>query len=408
MFLKKMQIRCRMSGRFLLPQHFPARLRKTEGKPLPGPRNIDIPCSRVYCFGQGGMWMSQEKITLELGADSYDILLEYGCLARAGELLNLNRKVLVVTDSGVPAEYADTVASACTVAEIVRIPQGESSKNFDHFHLILRRMLSFGMDRGDCVVAVGGGVVGDMAGFAASCYMRGIDFYNIPTTVLSQVDSSIGGKTAIDLDGIKNIVGAFYQPRRVLIDPRTLSTLPRRQIANGLAEAVKMALCFDAEGFARFEAMNPDQEIESLVSGRPVAGLERIIADALRTKKNVVEQDEKEHGLRRVLNYGHTLGHGIESLHKENGLLHGECVALGMLPMCSGAVRERLLPVLRKLGLPVTCDADPGRVMQAVAHDKKVYAGKARAVLVEEVGSFVEKELTMEELKALYQEYFHI
>ena len=125
-------------------------------------------------------------------------------------------------------------------------------------------------------------------------------------------------------------------------------------------------------------------------------------------KKNVVEQDEKESGLRRTLNFGHTLGHGIESLRGENGLLHGECVALGMLPLCSGAVRERLLPVLRKLGLPVTCDADPDRVMQAVGHDKKVYAGKARAILVEKVGSFVEKELSMEELKALYQEYFHI
>ena len=350
--------------------------------------------------------MSQEKITIELGADSYDILLEYGCLDRVGGLLDLNRKVLIVTDSGVPPEYADTVAAACMAAEVIRIPQGESSKNFDHFHMILRRMLSFGMDRGDCVVAVGGGVVGDMAGFAASCYMRGIDFYNIPTTVLSQVDSSIGGKTAIDLDGYKNIVGAFYQPRRVLIDPRTLSTLPRRQIANGLAEAVKMSLCFDADGFARFETMDPDQEIAVLKSGSPVPVLERIISDALRTKKKVVEQDEKEHGLRRVLNFGHTLGHGIESLHEESGLLHGECVALGMLPLCSGKVRERLLPVLRKLGLPVSCSADPDRVMQAVLHDKKMYAGKARAILVEEVGSFVEKELTPEELKKYYTDYF--
>ena len=346
--------------------------------------------------------MSQEKITVGLGKNSYDIILEAGCLNRAGELLNLNRKVLVVTDSGVPAAYADTVAAACLCAEVVRIPQGESSKNFDHFHMILRRMLSFGMDRGDCVVAVGGGVVGDMAGFAASCYMRGIDFYNIPTTVLSQVDSSIGGKTAIDLDGIKNVVGAFYQPRRVLVDPRTLSTLPRRQIANGLAEAVKMALCFDADGFARFETMDTDREIASLTAGDPVPALERIIADALQTKKNVVEQDEKELGLRRVLNFGHTLGHGIESLHEENGLLHGECVALGMLPMCSAAVRERLLPVLEKLGLPVTCSADPDRVMQAVLHDKKVYAGKARAILVEEVGSFIEKELAPEELRQYY------
>ena len=352
------------------------------------------------------MRMSREKITLGLGAESYDILLEAGCLRKAGELLDLNRKVLVVTDDGVPAGYADTVASACLSAEIVRIPQGESSKNFDNFRLLLSRMLAFGMTRSDCVAAVGGGVVGDLAGFAAACYMRGIDFCNIPTTVLSQVDSSIGGKTAIDLDGIKNIAGAFWQPRRVLIDPLTLSTLPRRQVANGLAEALKMALCFDAEGFVRFERADWDHIYAALAAGEPVPALERIIADALRTKGKVVEQDEKERGLRRVLNFGHTLGHGIESMHGENGLLHGECVALGMLPMCSGPVRERLLPVLRKLGLPAACGADPDLVISAVLHDKKMYAGKIRAILVEEVGSFTERELSPEELKTLYKDYF--
>ena len=354
------------------------------------------------------MLMGREKITLDLGENSYDILLEAGCLSRAGELLDLNRKVLVVTDSGVPEAYADAVAAASLSAEIVRVPQGESSKNFDNFRLLLSRMLAFGMGRGDCVAAVGGGVVGDMAGFAAACYMRGIDFYNIPTTVLSQVDSSIGGKTAIDLDGIKNIVGAFHQPRRVLVDPQTLSTLPRRQVANGLAEAVKMALCFDAEGFARFESADWDRELDSLAAGGPVPVLERIIADALRIKRNVVEQDEKEQGLRRVLNFGHTLGHGIESMHAENGLLHGECVALGMLPMCSAPVRERLLPVLEKLGLPVSCDADPDRVMQAVLHDKKAYSGKIRAILVENVGSFTEASLTPAELKQYYTGYFQL
>lgn len=352
------------------------------------------------------MQMSREQITLDLGADSYDILLETGGLRKAGELLNLDRRVLVVTDDGVPAEYADAVAAACRAAEVVRIPQGESSKNFDSFRLLLSRMLAFGMGRGDCVAAVGGGVVGDLAGFAAACYMRGVDFYNIPTTVLSQVDSSIGGKTAIDLDGIKNIVGAFHQPRRVLIDPLTLTSLPRRQVANGLAEAVKMALCFDAEGFARFEHADWDRIFVSLAAGEPVLELERIILDALWTKKQVVEKDEKEQGLRRVLNFGHTLGHGIESLHEENGLLHGECVALGMLPMCSGPVRHRLLPVLQKLGLPTACVADPDRVISAAAHDKKMYAGKARAILVEEPGSFIEKELTPEELKSRYMEYF--
>ena len=350
--------------------------------------------------------MEQEIITLDLGTDSYDIILDSGCLERAGELLNLNRKVLVVTDSGIPASYAEAVAGAALTAEIVRIPQGEKNKNFDHFRLLMRRMLAFGMGRGDCVAAVGGGVVGDISGFAAACYMRGIDFYNIPTTVLSQVDSSIGGKTAIDLDGVKNVVGAFHQPRRVLVDPRTLSSLPRRQVANGLAEAVKMALCFDADGFCRFEALEPEKMYSDLAAGKPVPELERIISDALRIKKQVVEQDEKEQGLRRVLNFGHTLGHGIESLQIGNGLLHGECVALGMLPMCSPAVRARLLPVLEKLGLPTVCGADPGSVMQAVLHDKKMYAGKARAVFVEEVGSFTERELTPDELRSLYTDYF--
>ena len=352
------------------------------------------------------MPMSLREIPVNPEKNSYSVLLEYGCIDRAGELLDLDRKVLVVTDSGVPAAYAETVASACLASEIVRIPAGESSKNFDHFRLLLSRMLSFGMNRGDCVAAVGGGVVGDLAGFAAACYMRGIDFYNIPTTVLSQVDSSIGGKTAIDLDGVKNIAGAFWQPRRVLVDPRTLTTLPYRQIANGLAEAVKMALCFDAEGFARFEGMDMEKEMAALTGGRPVPFLERVIEDALRIKARVVAQDEKEHGLRRVLNFGHTLGHGIESLHEENGLLHGECVALGMLPMCAPPVRERLLAVMNKLKLPLSCDADPDRVMQAVIHDKKAFAGKTRCIFVEQPGSFVEKALEPAELRSLYARYF--
>ena len=335
-----------------------------------------------------------------------EIILASGVLSRADEFLNLDRKVFIVTDSGVPEAYADTVASRCARAVVERIPQGEASKCFDTFMRLTRSMLAFGMDRGDCVAAVGGGVVGDLAGFSAACYMRGIDFYNIPTTVLAQVDSSVGGKTAIDLDGVKNIVGAFWQPRAVLIDPRVLATLPRRQVSNGLAEAVKMALCLDAEGFARFEALDAESMFTGLVAGRPVPELESLIADALLLKQRVVEQDEREHGLRRVLNFGHTLGHGIESLCGENGLLHGECVGLGMLPMCSAPVRARLLPVMEKLGLPVTCDADPERVIAAAAHDKKRYGETVRTILVEEAGSFTERDMTPAELMDRYLDYF--
>ncbi len=338
--------------------------------------------------------MGSTVIPMNLGADSYDIILERGVLRRAGEILNLRRKVMIVSDSGVPEKWTRTLAEQCGRAEVFRIPAGEEHKNLDSFRDVLRRMLAFGMHRGDCVAAVGGGVPGDLAGFAAACYMRGIDFYNCPTTVLSQVDSSIGGKTAVDLDGIKNIVGAFYQPKAVLIDPEVLSTLPPRQIANGLAEAVKMAVCFDAEEFARFETED--------AAGR----IDEIIGRALRIKKYVVEQDEKEHGLRRALNFGHTLGHGIESLHAENGLYHGECVALGMLPMCSPEIRKRLEKVLKKLGLPAECGADVSRVMEAVVHDKKAAGGTVTAILAEKPGSFTEKKMTPEELAERYTAVF--
>ena len=333
-------------------------------------------------------------IPVNLGTDSYDIVLERGCIRRAGELLRLDRKVLVVTDDGVPEAYAKTVADQCGEARIETLPQGEENKNFAGFERLLRAMLDFGMTRKDCVAAVGGGVIGDMAGFAAACYMRGIDFYNIPTTVLSQVDSSIGGKTAIDLDGIKNIVGAFYQPKRVLIDPEVLETLPDRQVANGMAEAVKMAVCFDAEGFALAEGYR--------IGDWP----DRLIENALRIKKRVVEEDVKEQGLRRALNFGHTLGHGIQSLHAENGLYHGECVALGMLPMCSDAVRPRLKTVLERLGLPTVCGADPGRVMAAVIHDKKADHGKIMAVVCEKAGSCRIIPMTPEELRERYTAQF--
>ena len=153
-------------------------------------------------------------IRMELGEASYDIVLERGCLKRAGELLNLDRRVLILTDEGVPARYALTVADRCREPHIYTVQQGEGSKSFAVLEAILTKMMELGFTRGDCVCSVGGGVVGDLGGFAAACYMRGIDFYNIPTTILSQVDSSIGGKTAVNLGGVKNIVGAFWQPKR--------------------------------------------------------------------------------------------------------------------------------------------------------------------------------------------------
>lgn len=331
-------------------------------------------------------------IPVSLGAQSYDITVEPGVLSRAGELLNLDRRVLVVTDSGVPRGYAEAVADCCRQAQICTLPAGESSKNPDSYTRLLREMLGMEMDRGDCVVAVGGGMVGDLAGFAAATYMRGIDFYNIPTTLLSQVDSSIGGKTAVDLDGVKNIVGAFHQPRAVLIDTDTLATLPRREIAAGLAESVKMATTCDAELLSRIE------------NGTDLAAeLPEIITRSLAIKARVVEQDPGEKGLRRVLNFGHTIGHAIESCAR-GALLHGECVALGMLPMCSSALRPRLTKILEKCGLPTRTEFTAGDLMPYLLHDKKARAGAVTVVWVEQPGSFRLETRTPEEILKRWEE----
>ena len=315
-------------------------------------------------------------ITMNLGQDSYDIVVERGVLAKANQHLNLNRRALIVTDTGVPVSYSKTIAEQCKESMIYTVAEGESSKSLVVFGQLLQTMLDHGFSRKDCVIAVGGGVVGDLSGFVASAYMRGIDFYNIPTTLLSQIDSSIGGKTAINFGGVKNIVGAFYQPKKVLIDPDLLKTLPSRQIANGLAEAIKMSLTSDKELFELFE----NKDIE--------ANLDEIIIRSLQIKKAVVEQDEKEAGLRKILNFGHTIGHGIESSEGMSELYHGECVALGMLPMCGEEIRPRVSAVLKKCNLYRELEYNWDKITDAAFHDKKADGNKVTVTLVNEAGNF--------------------
>ena len=341
-------------------------------------------------------------LSLNLEQDSYDIVVERGVLQKAGELLDLDRKVLVVTDDGVPAAYAQTLLSQCRDGSLVTLPAGEATKNFASFRMLLSKMLEASFTRKDCVVAVGGGVVGDLSGFAAACYMRGIDFYNIPTTLLSQVDSSIGGKTAIDLDGVKNIVGAFYQPKKVLIDPDTLKTLDQRQFSAGMAEVIKMALTSDAQLFAKIKDSSVSAG-DARIGGMPPADLEEIIVSALQIKKDVVEQDPKEAGLRKILNFGHTIGHAIEA--REDGqLLHGECVALGMLPMCAAGVRAELLPVLKKFALPTTYTIKKEQLMPLILHDKKMQQDGLAVVFVPQIGRYEIRKIKPEEMETFLEQ----
>ena len=336
------------------------------------------------------------KLTMRLKEHSYDIILKRGCLKNLYQFANVrDRKVFVLTDSGIPAEYAQTVADQCTDATIYTIPQGEASKCLKVYGQVLQAMLDFGMSRRDVVVAVGGGVVGDLGGFCAASYMRGIDFINCPTTTLSQIDSSIGGKVAVDLGDAKNIVGAFWQPKLVVIDPDTLSTLPRRHYINGLAEAIKAGLICDPQLFLLFENGDVDADIED------------IIYRSLLVKKKIVEQDETEHGARAALNFGHTLGHGIEAVRgikgrRTKGYFHGECVALGMLPMIEDRqLQKRVRAVYRKLGLPARATYNKEQVLAYMRHDKKARGGSVTLVKVPGLGCWRLDKAPLEALDTL-------
>lgn len=329
--------------------------------------------------------------TLHLNLDErgYDISIGRGILGLANRYFNLERRVFIITDDGVPSEYSDTVKKLCKEAMVFTVGQGEGSKSIAIYEKVLSEMLEFGMTRADCVVAVGGGVVGDLAGFVSASYMRGIDFYNIPTTLLSQVDSSIGGKTALNLGGVKNIVGAFYHPKGVLIDVDTLKTLPERQFKNGLCEVVKMAATCDKELF---------QFIENSDFGRE--DIEKIIVGALKIKKSVVEADERETGLRRVLNFGHTLGHAIEV---NSDYYHGECVGIGMLPFSTSEARDRIENLLKKVGLPTEYKG-VNSLSEHMKMDKKAEGDGIFCVFVDKIGSFEIKKITFDELEKIIEE----
>ena len=321
------------------------------------------------------------KLTMNLGERSYDIILKNGALENLYQFARLDRRVAVVTDAGVPAEYAQRVADQCRDAKIITVPQGEASKSMKILESVLRQMLEFNMGRGDLVIAVGGGVVGDLAGFAASIYMRGIDFINCPTTTLSMIDSSIGGKTAVDLGETKNIVGSFWQPKLVIVDPSTLATLPRRQYINGLAESVKASLLADPELFAIFEKGDIDEQIGE------------IIYRSLRFKKSIVEQDETERGMRKALNFGHTIGHAAEKLGNYTDLTHGQAVAIGMVAamrlsalLGNEDLTAPLIDILKHIGLPTELNYDREAIFNALLSDKKKFGATVNFILVREAG----------------------
>lgn len=335
-------------------------------------------------------------VGVELGAERYDIHVGARLLDRLGELVppRVGAKGVLVTCDGLPGEYASRCLASLTAAgwvvSSVVVPDGEQSKSLDQVRAIYEHCLDMGLDRGSTVFALGGGVVSDLAGFAAATYMRGIAFVPVPTTLLSQVDASVGGKTAVDLPRAKNVVGAFHQPVAVVIDTTTLTTLPDREFRSGMAEVVKHAAIADAELFAWLEARGSSD------LRRDSDEIVEVVARNCRIKAEVVVSDPRETGRRACLNFGHTIGHALEVAATGWGLRHGEAVALGMVAESEMAVRlglaepdvpRRLRAVLQAHGLATEIGQwNPEVARAAITHDKKVVNGRLRLPLVPAIG----------------------
>ena len=327
--------------------------------------------------------MTVETIKVALGERSYEITLGSGTLDRVGSLcrgLGLSGTAAVVSNTTVAPIYYDRVRASLEQAGyrvlLVALPDGESFKNSGTLNLIYDALVDGSLDRGSFILALGGGVIGDMAGFAAASYLRGIPFVQVPTTLLSQVDSSVGGKTGINHPRGKNLIGAFYQPRAVLIDVATLDTLPEREYLCGLGEIIKYGVVLDPDFFCFLE-----QNARRLLA-RDKEALIHAVGRSCAIKARVVESDEREGGVRAVLNYGHTLGHAVETLTGYTSYLHGEAVAIGMvqaarisqsLGFCSEADRARVESLISLFGLPAQLPSFPASAyVEALSHDKKV------------------------------------
>jgi 3-dehydroquinate synthase len=351
-----------------------------------------------------------QTLRVDLGERSYPIFIGEGLLGNGDLLLPYikGKQVCIVTNETIAPLYLDALKSALSSLrlDVVVLPDGEEHKNLQTLNLIFDELLDKKHNRTTTLIALGGGVVGDMTGFAAACYQRGVDFIQVPTTLLSQVDSSVGGKTGVNHVLGKNMIGAFHQPNAVVIDTQVLKTLPKRELAAGFAEIVKYGLIADAPFFAWLE-----ENVEELMACASEA-LAYAIEQSCLNKARVVELDEREGGVRAILNLGHTFGHAIETAQGYGVWLHGEAVAAGMVMAMDLSLREgwvseddvaRTRALLQKAGLPVTAPENmtEQQFLELMSVDKKVLDGSLRLVLVRQLGqATVTESFSQANLKA--------
>ena len=349
---------------------------------------------------------------LQQDNNAYDILIcgsTHFCELhhQVRKLFSIKRRVLIITDTNIAPLYLSQVRMSLndTVSELhsIVLPAGESQKTLQTVQHLYQILMENHFDRDDFLVALGGGVIGDITGFTAATYLRGISYIQVPTTLLAQTDSSIGGKTGVDFVGYKNMIGAFYPPKTVIMNLNTLSTLPHRQFAAGMAEIIKYGLIWNATFFNWLTVHGA--QILSLNQ----TDLLQMIQSCCEYKRDVVQKDPKDRGIRKILNYGHTLGHALEK-YKNFSLLHGECVGLGMLAaarisrdrgLLSVAEEETIRSALSFYSLPTCTEiSDPDALMQMMFSDKKISAGHLQFVLLDQIGhSFLAKDVSSIEIK---------
>ena len=358
-------------------------------------------------------------ISVPLPQSPYEIVTNPGNLPKLGEYLTrlkLGKKILLLSNPEIFDYYGETTLNSLKKSgfevSVHLIPAGETNKTLEAIAKIYDTALEKRLERSSTMVALGGGVVGDMTGFAASSWLRGINFVQVPTTLLAMVDASIGGKTGVNHPQGKNLIGAFYQPRLVFIDPFVLKTLPEREFRAGMAEVIKYGIIWDADLFEQLEQAKSLKNLADL----PESLLEMIITRSCQAKVDVVSQDEKESGIRAILNYGHTLGHAVESLTGYSQVNHGEAVAIGMVAAGKIAVKmglwnekdaQRQMVLIEKMGLPTQIPSylDPNTIIDILQNDKKVKAGKVRFILPTAIGKvIITDEVTTEILQSILRE----
>ncbi|MEG0254251.1 MAG: 3-dehydroquinate synthase [Vagococcus sp.] len=348
------------------------------------------------------------KLSVNLPTKTYELLIEKGALDHVGSWVRKlwqPQKIVIITDETVNDLYGKKVKNAIQDegfnVSVVTIKPGETSKNLEEAQKLYRYLAEKEMTRKDGIVILGGGVVGDLGGFVASTYMRGLHFLQIPTTLLAQVDSSIGGKTAVNTSVAKNLVGTFAQPDGVLIDPNTLLTLEKRRVREGLAEVVKSAAIADTELWALLDTLKDEDDALSFS--------EEIIYACCQIKGQVVEEDEKDTGIRLILNYGHTIGHAIEQTCGYGVVTHGEAVAIGMSQITKNAekigtmpkgIYQQLVSMLQKFHLPTHLDDwEAESLYKALIHDKKTQGNNIRIILLEGLGKAKIETIQIEDMK---------